>query len=222
MLTDIFKSTMSHIFNSYINQNKEKNIIIDPMTSLIKLSLLNYYPKGTKIGICNDKIYFHEPSYFQGALRYLRGDGREDLHNLYNPIKKAIEWYWNETDREINYLFNQSILGLKKLKTAYNVNSTIQYTLDYYIHSIQIKTFLYDNTNEIILTTRKSEKNKIHEYLKELWSNREIHIIIELLQEMESKQEELLKPIQESIQKITETKEHILYEFLKEHASVLV
>lgn len=222
MLTNILKSTMTHIFNNYIQQNKERNIIIDPMTSLIKLSLLNYYPEGTKISICNDKIYFHEPSYFQGAWRYLRGDGREDLHNLYNPIRKAIEWYWNENDKEINYLFNQSILGLKKLKSAYNVNSTIQYTLDYFIHSIQNKTFLYDNTKDISLTTRKIEKNKIHEYLKKLWNKREIHIIIELLQEMESKKEILIKPIQESIQKITETKEQVLCDFLKEHASVLV
>ena len=38
--------------SNYINQiisNKEKNTILDPLTCIIKLGILNFKPKGTKI-----------------------------------------------------------------------------------------------------------------------------------------------------------------------------
>ena len=37
---------------------RERNIIIDPFSCIIKLCLLNILPKGTKISIYDNKIYF--------------------------------------------------------------------------------------------------------------------------------------------------------------------
>ena len=72
---------------------KDKNIIIDPFSCIIKLSLLSYQTEGTKISINDNQIFFNQPSYGQGLIRYLYGDGREDLHNLFKPIQKSVEWY---------------------------------------------------------------------------------------------------------------------------------
>ena len=70
---------------------KDKNIIIDPFSCIIKLSLLSYQTEGTKISINDNQIFFNQPSYGQGLIRYLYGDGREDLHNLFKPIQKSVE-----------------------------------------------------------------------------------------------------------------------------------
>ena len=61
------------------------------------------------------------------------GDNREDLHNILLPIQKCVEWYWNEKDNDIVYMFNNAVLGLKFLKNSYSTYATIQHTIDYYI-----------------------------------------------------------------------------------------
>ncbi len=61
------------------------------------------------------------------------GDNREHLHNLYLPIQKCVEWFWNDKNDDITYMFNNAVIGLKMLKSAYSEYATIQHTLDYYI-----------------------------------------------------------------------------------------
>ena len=61
------------------------------------------------------------------------GDNREHLHNLYLPIQKCVEWFWNEKHSDMIYMFNNAIIGLKMLKYSYNEYATIQHTIDYYI-----------------------------------------------------------------------------------------
>jgi hypothetical protein len=61
------------------------------------------------------------------------GDNREDLHNILLPIQKCVEWYWNERNADMVYMFNNAVLGLKFLKNSYSTYATIQHTLDYYI-----------------------------------------------------------------------------------------
>jgi hypothetical protein len=112
---------------------KEKNIILDPFSCLVKLSLLKYLPEGTKISIYDNKVYFNEPSTMQGVIRFMYGDGREDLHNLFQPIRKCAKWFWNNNNAEIRYLFGNAVAGIKQLKNAYTSWATIQHTLDYYI-----------------------------------------------------------------------------------------
>jgi hypothetical protein len=67
------------------------------------------------------------------------GDNREHLHNLYLPIQKCVEWFWDEKNPDITYMFNNAVIGLKMLKFAYNEYATIQHTIDYYIIIIMQK-----------------------------------------------------------------------------------
>ena len=48
----------------------------------------------------SNKIQYHHPNLLQGTWRFLNRDNREDLHNLYNPIIKAISWYLNDNSLE--------------------------------------------------------------------------------------------------------------------------
>ncbi len=205
---------------SNLKNKDDKNIIIDPMSCLIKLSILKFCPIGTKISIGDNMITILDPGLLQGAVRFIKGDGREDLHNLYIPLIKSIEWYYKSIpDSEINILFDFSINGLEILKTSYPINSTICHTLDLYIHHLKTKqtNTLYDKELKL------EENNKIHDYLKQLWSQREIHIIIELLLEYDKnilnnkKETQLLQ----SILIMTTAKELKLKDFLKQHFASL-
>lgn len=220
MINSILSSSIFHIFNNVFNTNKEKDIIIDPMSCLIKLSILSFYDEGTKISVSNNKINFNEPCTYQGIFRYFQGDNREDLHNLYNPIMKCKNWYWNKDNEDMVFLFNTAKEGLKKLKTTYPENTIIQHTINYYIECI-------DKDNNNMINTNEDNVNEIHSFLKGLWSSNEINIIIQMLQEFNLKKKEMTNlnevdlKFLNTINTITQTKEDELFSYIKKHSSVL-
>jgi len=133
MITDIITSGAMHSIKSVFQKKKERNVIIDPFSCLVKLSLIRYLDEGTKISISQNRLNFNAPSVVQGFVRFVYGDNREDLHNILLPIQKCVEWYWNEKNNDMVYMFNNAVLGLKFLKNSYSTYATIQHTLDYYI-----------------------------------------------------------------------------------------
>ena len=132
-MNDIIASGAIQGLKSLFHKKTEHNVIIDPFSCLIKLSLLRFLDSGTKISIHNNCLYFNSPTYVQGIIRFMYGDNREHLHNLYLPIQKSVEWYWNDKNNDMTYIFNNAVVGLKMLKNAYSEYATIQHTLDYYI-----------------------------------------------------------------------------------------
>ncbi len=133
MITDLITSGAMHSLKSVFQKKKERNVIIDPFSCLVKLSLIRYLDEGTKISIYQNRLNFNAPSYIQGIVRFMYGDNREDLHNILLPIQKCVEWYWNDKHIDMVYMFNNAVLGLKFLKNSYSTYATIQHTLDYYI-----------------------------------------------------------------------------------------
>lgn len=228
-------SIMINLFNGWKN-NKEKNIIIDPLSCLIKLGLLTFYPVGTKISIAENRISISEPSLLQGTFRFLNGDGREDLHNLCTPIMKSIEWYWNPEDKEIGALFEYAITGLEKLRNTYPSNSIISHCLDLYTQYLINKKVKKVSSDEPIGPKKKKssslsgdeqqrveDDNKIHNFLKSLWTPREIHIIIQTMLEYDAKLKTNKSEIDKlhSILEMTAAKERELAIFLKLHFTSL-
>ena len=161
------------IFSKFFTTD-EKNLILDPLTCIIRLGILYFKPDGTKISIYQNRISYHDPNIFQGTIRWGNGDNRNDLHNLHNPILKAINWY-NRDDEIIKNLFTYACKGLEKLKNSYNKNSIICHSIDRYIY----------------LLSNKDKKNIIEEEtninlckdLKNLWNETQINIIFNLLNE---------------------------------------
>jgi hypothetical protein len=132
----------------------------------------------------------------------LSGDCREDLHNLYHPILKAIDWY---EYTEYQYLYDECILGLDLLNNVYEENSTIRHTISHYIAVIQM------NDNE---DYRKDTKfNPIIDSLKEIWSEAEIKSTISLLRLIKvTKNRDMYL---ESLELILTAKEQFVKEYLK-------
>ena len=152
------------------SESSLKNLILEPFCVILRLAIIQYKPKGTKLSVNRNSIQFQEPSG-QGFLRMIQGDCREDLHNLYHPILKATEWYPYD---EYNVFYDESIVGLKLLNEAYEDNSTIRHTLSHYISAIETR----DNESK-----RKEQKfNPIIDKLKDIWEAEEIKAIHDLLQ----------------------------------------
>ena len=146
------------------------NNIIEPLCCVIKLSILSYYPVGTKISIQNNTITFVKPNALQGPIRWSSGDKREDLHYLHNPLIKAAEWYQPlvKQNNEMTILFIHAIDGLKLLKKSYSSSSTIIcHSLDSYC-AILKKCLKNTDTPPISLKKNIFFKLKEDQQLKEV------------------------------------------------------
>ena len=57
---------MDHIYKIYeflpLTDNS-KHLILEPLSCVLKLALLQYKPVGTKISVVNNAIKFNEPSF---------------------------------------------------------------------------------------------------------------------------------------------------------------
>ena len=138
-MNDFLTSGALQTLKLLFQKKADRNVIIDPFSCLVKLSLLKFLDNGTKISIYENRIHFNSPSYIQGIVRFMYGDNREHLHNLYLPIQKCVEWFWDDKNADMTYMFNNAVVGLKMLKFAYNEYATIQHTIDYYIIIIMQK-----------------------------------------------------------------------------------
>ncbi len=160
----LFKS----VEDMFKTQKKDKNLILEPLCVIFRLAILKYKPPHTKLSIKDNSIVYQGPTYDQGLVRMMEGDTREDLHNLYHPILKCIEWYSYDTYK---FLYDECIIGLGILNSVYDRNSTIRHTISHYISVIENK----ENHNEGVII------NPIIDKLKEIWIFSEIQSAISLL-----------------------------------------
>lgn len=115
--------------------------ILDPMSTIVRLAILAYYPTNTKLSIHNNALYLQEPSYLQATIRWGSNDDRSDLHNLHNPISKALDWY-DLTIPYVSHIFRLAKEGLNHLKECYkgsNESNLVCHSLNYYSKLIDLK-----------------------------------------------------------------------------------
>lgn len=223
MNTDINYVKYYNMFSSILfSENKSKNIILEPISCIVKLILLNYKQEGTKISITDNSIDFYEPSQFQGMLRNFNGDGREDLHNIYNPILKCIEWYPPNDDIKYSYFYKRCNEGIQKLINAYDKDSTISRTLDLYCktlsdainkkESCEVEMAIEDNCEK-----KEENESPLLDTLKDFWKKEEIDLLYSLFQIIEKNEDEKERITYiENIVNTVQIKEKRLYEFIQQ------
>ena len=181
---------------------KEKNLILEPLCVVFRLAILKYKPPYTKLSIKDNGIIYQENTYDQGFIRMMEGDTREDLHNLYHPILKSIEWY---SYNDYKFLYDECITGLNILNSVYDRNSTIRHTISHYISVIQM------NDSENI--RGDIDINPIIDKLKEIWTIAEIQSAISLLRLIQG---DINRDIYlDSLELIIKNKEQFIHELLK-------
>lgn len=196
---------------------ENKNIILEPISSIFRLILLKYKPKGTKISISNNSIKYSLPGYSQGLLRNINGDGREDLHNIYNPIIKSLEWFPiknNKIDNDMFiYYYNSSIQGLNILLECYEKGTTIYHTINHYIKIIK------DSLDSKEIEKINIEESPLLDKMKDFWKSEEIKIIYQLfllIDNLDEKEKEVYIKI---IDQIISTKEDKLNEYIIKYST---
>jgi hypothetical protein len=218
MFKNYITDTTVQLFSSIFGNNKQqtKYFIIDPFTCMVRLAILSFKPKGTKISILDNMIKYNDPNILQGTIRWSQGDNRDDLHNLYRPITKAIEWYQLE-DEKIKHIFGLSSKGIENLMFSYTGNSTVRHSLVYY------KSIIDDNLKEEKETIVNKEENfnKIYTELKSLWNKNEINIINDILSEMENKTDDEKQSLINAIDSIINIKERRVQMIIKKNTTVL-
>jgi len=131
----MMKKGTEYLFKYIKTAPDQKNFLIEPMCCLIRLGILNFKDRGTKVCIYDNSISYYEPTIIQGILRTWNGDNREDLHNLFNPIIVALRWFDPSTPFYRGF-FVRCREGIIKLKSVYETNSIIHHTLNHYIRTI--------------------------------------------------------------------------------------
>lgn len=133
---NVLMSNAVFLFNSFFGK---KNVqIIDPLSSIVRLAIYYYKPVGTKLGISNNVIWFQNPTLIQGAIRTIYRDRKTDLHNLYQPIQKACQWYLIENcDSRMIHIFKLAKNGLVKLKKTYKHFPLVCHCISYYVDVIE-------------------------------------------------------------------------------------
>jgi len=188
-----------NMISFYQNSNTQKNLILEPLCCLIKLILLQFKEKGTKLSVSNNSIYYNEPSFGQGLMRHIYGDCREDLHNIYHPLLKAVEWYPLE---EYKSYYEECKKGFELLIEVYDDNTTIHHTLSHYISIVEGQ-----NQQKIPGT------NPIIDTLKDMWSKEEIKAINELLNLIKTNKNRDI--YLKSLEDIVKAKEKLVNEYIQ-------
>ena len=190
------------IESSFISPKREKNLILEPLTVIFRLAILKYKPPNTKLSIKDNGIVYQENTYDQGIIRMMEGDTREDLHNLYHPILKSIEWYYYN---DYKFLYDECVTGLNILNSVYDRNSTIRHTISHYVSVIQMNDC--ENIREDV------DINPIIDKLKEIWTLDEIKSTISLLQLIH---DDVNRDIYlDSLELIIQNKEQFIHNLLK-------
>lgn len=151
--------------------------ILDPLTTVIRLSILSFKDVGTKISINLNKIEYQEPNILQGTFRWSKGDKRSDLHNLCNPLKICRTKYEPDNDDRISNIYTKAIQGLLNLQTLYDENyDSTSHALSHYINILNGFEYKIDQ-----------EQLEIYNKFSKVWTDNDIDIINDILIEIENK-----------------------------------
>jgi hypothetical protein len=167
---------------NYIKSNNTNIIdVLDPMTTIFRLCLLNFKRIGTKISIYPNKVSTQDAGFFQGMIRWTKGDQRNDLHKLETPIKKSLIWYVPEIDSNLKFIFKLASKGMIKLQKSYKAG-TARISLEHY--SNLINTSILQKKISSDIDNESEEDNIIYIRIKDLWTKRQIQIMYDLLKQI--------------------------------------
>ena len=190
---DVFNSVKCVYDTVKSNIITNKNDLLDPLSVIIKLNILNYKPVGTKISIQNNKICLQDNTYVQGTIRSIYGDKKNDLNMLYGPIIYACVFYLSPSNRD-KYLklFQSASSGLAKLKETYTGKDII-YNIEQIINIVDTFINKEDSDPAIFVSNYNSPvykmKNDIYKHISSVWNDKRINLILTLIEEIETSPE---------------------------------
>jgi len=161
-------------------QNNNKRELLEPLTTMFRISSLTFMEEKTKIRIHKNKIILQEPYILQGLERWYNGDKSTDVHNLYSPLKYFIIWKKDNYDnKNLDYLIKTTIEGLNIIKKLYEKNDIIQQVLHHYIIMLKNPEDIYDEEKD-------KSANLFYKKIEKMWTENDIQISVDLLIKIKS------------------------------------
>jgi len=201
-------SSVRKTASSITNSKNGEITIMDPVSCVVRICLLNYMPDNTKISFGNNRINFQEPWLLQGAVRWVNGAGRMDLHNLYHPLRKFREWSSSSfgEDADLDILKDRCSKGLLRLRSSYtNIDQSICHSLDLY------NQMLLKGVDEMNSIKIEGMEYNLYSDIKTFWSSMEINIVCNMIREIEETiQLFRINSYIKSIESILSIKDHML------------
>jgi hypothetical protein len=190
----VYRYLYKKVFYPHSTDNQQ---ILEPFTTLVKLALVSFQPVGVKLAISMNRILIQSPTSVQGAMRWLQGSKKEDLHFLLRPIYRACDLYPPEPDKPIFQLYRLAVEGLRVLKQSYERDpdaSIICQLIELYMDILDSKMTnrvihleSYRRIKDLNDTVNLSSSTVVNlgNIFKEVWKADEIELIIKLLVKME-------------------------------------
>ena len=219
----IMKNSFGYLQERFLTED-DNDQILEPFSVLVKLAILSFKKEGSKISIVNNNLYIQSPNKWQGAVRYLNGNKREEISLLMKPIIRCTSLYpiYNESqevNNELKFIYLKAIEGLKNLKRNYNNStSTVTHSIDYYITIItshlngeNLKVDSYEDSKTFSdLTLSTTSKINLENIFKGIWEDADISLIYSMLKSNES------STYIKSIEDLLKSKENIINDKIKQ------
>jgi hypothetical protein len=144
----ISMQTTIQLLYKTISGNKKKErfeTILEPLQALIQISLLSYYPIGSKLTIQNNILHIQAPSYSQSVTRWYNNDTQEDLFYLFNIFCRFKKFYMDVKighTKLFELLITLAKNGINNLIRTYN-----QTDKTHVLHTLQMYKNMLDGTN---------------------------------------------------------------------------
>jgi len=177
-----------NFLKNMIYQNKTD--ILDPLSIILKLYIYNFKPEGTKISISNNKIILQDVGIFQGSVRKIFGDSKNDINIIFGPVVYACLKYLSNDDRDkYLYIFEIVSASLNKLKLTYAGNEIV-----YSIEQIKniIDSFISKKDYDISLlvsnynTNGFKIKQNIYDHINTVWTDERKQILLGYIHEIKN------------------------------------
>ena len=159
--------------------------VLDPLSVIIKLSIISNKPIGTKLRIDNNIIYLQEPGPFQAVCRYFFKSNKTDIQYLYNPIEIACKNYLVKSviqqNPKIKDLFICAQNGILRLIDTYKYCSVMRICLNYYLSLIS--NHLEEKNNETLFRKYNMTpfySQEVIDKSSKIWTQDKIKIILNL------------------------------------------
>ena len=181
----------SSLKNYFKHYNKSSNSLsnlqlLEPLSVIIKLAIISFKEEHTKIAVSDNNMFIQNPTFYQGIVRYLYGNNREDICFLLKPIMRALELYNPDEHEQLRYIFEKASSGLSNLKKSYNnTSSTVCHSLDLYIsiinaslkgENILVESYLESkNTDDLNLST--NTKVNLEKIFLNIWTESDITLL---------------------------------------------
>jgi len=226
IITKLKITDYSSLLMNFFKKKKSDKQILDPLTTIIKIALLSFYEKGSKLSIINNKICIQEPSFYQGPVRWTYGDSRSKLYNLREPIEYCMLWFPYSKYKELKKIYLLAIEGLKKLKESYNTGDSDDYDLidhliDYYIKIIN-ENFknMEKKVKEGLLEQSVILNDRLQGQIKKIWKKEDILLIngyFDILKNDNNNNNRVF----DSINIFLDGKDEIIQKFIKKYSTEL-